>query len=422
MTGSGWRGPVKPVVVLAACLVLLEACGAEQAVDAPSTQEARGDTVVVRNRRPLLPDTVTPVETARYGRFDGPVEYIFSDVLSFAVAPDGDVFVHDRDDGIRRFRRDGTFAGRIARVGKGPSEVGYLLGMDVDDRGRLAAMDLGNGRISIFGLTDGSVSTIRRPPLRPRYGDGSIRFHTDGSLWIGIHPPVPESGGLRHPRAAFLRVEDDGSFPDTVFTPANAASECTTLSDRRHRVGYWEDRREPFVPKATWALGPDGSFAVGCPIRYIFELRPVSGGVLRVEKSSWTPLTMLPDERKGLARQGGMSVLPAERPAYARLILPGDGRTWVWPNQPGELVELDADLAERFGQTHAWRIPWGGAFDVFSESGEWLAVVRLPQEARFSGFPTERSVFIRGDTIWALAQNEFDAQTIVRYEVPGLSD
>jgi hypothetical protein len=112
--------------------------------------------------------------------------------------------------------------------------------------------------------------------------------------------------------------------------------------------------------------------------------------------------------------------VPEELPAYARIIVPGDGRVWVWPSQPPVQEPLSQALAATTGLTHTWVIPWEGSFDVFDERGRWLAVVLLPQGARYSGYPTEPPVVIRGDTLWAVAHDELGIEYVVRYEVEGL--
>ncbi len=131
------------------------------------------------------------------------------------------------------------------------------------------------------------------------------------------------------------------------------------------------------------------------------------------------PIEVTDEER---AFRAAMPVPKADRtlPAYVKLSAPADGRIWVWPTQPNIEVPLEPEVAERFGVTHTWVLPSDGAFDVFSADGRWLAVVKLPEGARYSGFPTEPGVVIRGDTIWAVEQDELDVQTVVRYEVPRL--
>jgi hypothetical protein len=237
---------------------------------------------------------------------------------------------------------------------------------------------------------------------------------------MGMYPAFPASGAIAHPHAAFVGLSMEGAGTDTVWTPADAAAGCTTLSERAFRAGFWEDRRAPFVPKTTWALGPDGTFAVGCPANYALDLHHPSGRVTRIIRE-WQPQAMPDEAREALSSQARLAVLPRHRPAYSRIILPGDGRVWVWPNQPFVKVPLAPELAERFGMSHRWQFSWSGAFDVFAEDGAWLATVRLPSGARFNGFPTEPGVKIRGDTMWAVSVDDLGVQTIVRYEVPELS-
>ena len=183
--------------------------------------------------------------------------------------------------------------------------------------------------------------------------------------------------------------------------------------------GFWHDRREPFVPMVKWALGAEGNVAVGCNATYRFYLERADGSVMRVARAR-APVRVSAEER---AWRAAMPVPEAGEtlPAYVKIRLPGDGRIWVWPTQPNVRDRLPPETAQAFGVSHAWGLPWQGAFDVFQADGRWLAVVALPPRARYSGFPTEPGVVIRGDTLWAVEQDSVDVQTIVRYRVPGLT-
>jgi hypothetical protein len=138
-----------------------------------------------------------------------------------------------------------------------------------------------------------------------------------------------------------------------------------------------------------------------------------------VVSRDWSPLPLSPDAAAFFRATRGE--LPPERPAYARITVPGDGRIWVWPNQP--LVEeiLNPEVRDRAGLITAWRLSTTGSFDVFSETGEWLAVVRLPSDVLYSGYPTTPYVVVRGDTIWAVAQDSLGVQYLGRYQVDGLA-
>lgn len=377
-----------------------------------------GDTLSVLSSTPRIPDTLVPRETARIGMAEGPLEYIFNQIFSFTVTPSGEVLVHDEGEGIRRYDAQGRYLGHLARQGEGPGEVGYALGLTASRTGDVAAYDLGNARITVF-REDGGFRTLRRPDGMPSYNEDVILYHDDGSLWVAISPTYPPEGGIPHPRPVFARVAESGALVDTVFTPGSLGTRCPMLSDRQNRSGFWEDRREPYFPKAKWSSGPDGTLVFGCPAEYRFHVVGQDGSLVRVQRP-WLPLEMAQEEKDLRAKFGLLPELPDQLPAYVRVVVPGDGRIWVWPTQPSMKIPLPPEAQEAVGETHTWLVSWQGSFDVFSDDGEWLAVVRLPEEARYSGFPTEPSVFIRGDTIWAVAQDSMDVQYVARYEVEGL--
>ncbi len=161
-------------------------------------------------------------------------------------------------------------------------------------------------------------------------------------------------------------------------------------------AGFWEDTREPYQPKATWALGPDGVLVVGCPSTYTFDVLAPGGSVTRVARS-WSPVHPT-DEQRDFTRKYGGAALPRDLPAYARIVVPGDGRVWVRPDLPLVHEPLEPEVAERYGIDHTFVLSSEAVFDLFTYDGDWLATVRLPDQARYSGFPTEPSAVFRGDT------------------------
>ena len=386
--------------------------------DPPSVRRYQlADTLVVESLKPLIRDTLYPVEVHRYGMTDGPPEYLFNEIYSFAVDDQGSVFVYDQRDGVRRYAVTGEYEGIVAGRGNGPEEVGSIVAMDASGAGRVGVIDQGNRRFAVFAPGRPSWSRPIGDGM-PQSREGAIQFHDDGSLWAGANVVFPESGGIAHPRAVFLRVDGEAAAPDTVYTPASAAYHCPTLSTIQYARGFWEDNREPFVPKVKWALGPDGTFVVGCPASYHFYIHRTDGEVVRVARAR-APVGVTQEERD-FRERFPMPRAEATLPAYAKLIASGGGRIWVWPSQPGRKEPVHPDVAASFGVTHTWVMSWQGAFDVFTDEGDWLAVVQLPPGARYSGYPTEPNVVIRGDTIWAVEQDALDIQTVVRYEVPGL--
>ncbi|MCJ7628424.1 MAG: hypothetical protein MUO50_08565, partial [Longimicrobiales bacterium] len=236
-------------------------------------------------------------------------------------------------------------------------------------------------------------------------------------LWVKLNPLWPPPGGITHPRPIYSRVQlFDKTLVDTIFTPANASEGCPTLTESPFMEGVWEDRRERWIPKTLWARSPDGTIALGCPATFQFSVTTPTGEVYRISRD-WTPVPEAEKALEAYDRWTDLKNLPTELPAYAQIILPGDGRIWVAPTRPSQPEKVPQDLAERFGFTERWFPGTEGTFDVFASDGHWVAVVRPPGGVEYSGFPTTTGVVIRGDTLWAVAKDSMDVSYLVRCEV-----
>lgn len=264
---------------------------------------------------------------------------------------------------------------------------------------------------------DGESRTIRFPDVRPRYHEDALHYREDGMLVVGVDPAFTSAGLDPTPRLAYLVFAADGSLSDSVFVPPAIWQRCPTRSEHPYRVGFWEDKREPYLPKAVWALAPDATLAVGCPDRYEFQVQRPDGTVFRIGRAGAVTVELTGEQQAFLARWAELPRLPDQRPVYARLILPGDGRIWVWPNQPMEQQAPPAQVQEQTGVTLAWRLSSRGSFDVFEADGRWLGTVPVPPELAYSGFPTEEPVVIRSDTLWAITRDALGVNYVTRYAV-----
>ena len=75
------------------------------------------------------------------------------------------------------------------------------------------------------------------------------------------------------------------------------------------------------------------------------------------------------------------------------------------------------EIQQQSGISEAWQLSSSGAFEVFDVDGTWIGTVPMPQEVSYSGFPTERPVVIRGDTIWAITRDPLGVNYITRFEI-----
>lgn len=386
--------------------------------DGPAAQRSRtviGDTTLVDNRAPMHSEPAQLQLVQRYGSFDDPGPAMLVHAVSIAAGPCGSVLVYDNDEGIKGFDLEGNFSGWVARHGAGPREVGFTRGLAIGSGGMVAAYDLRNRRVLLVDAS-GESRVFRSPPGQPRYHEDGLHFSAAGTLRVGVNPPFTRDGRSPTPRLAYLEFSRDGVVQDSIFVPSRIWDRCPLRSEPRFRRGFYEDTREPYEVKAMWTISPTGTFAVGCPDEFEFDVQRLDGSVIRVR---WPGGDRVPlgREAQEFLLAAGHPRYPELRPAYARLILPADGRVWVWPNRPLFKEPLPPQVRERTGILDAWRLPITGAFEVFDSTGAWVGTAPLPEELQYSGFPTRNPLVIRGDTIWGITYDSMGVTYVSRYTV-----
>ena len=409
------------ILVLPGLLLATLGCGGPHAGDLGYTIEHLGDTIHVHNLTPLYSETAVLEPEVRIGMIEGPDEYLFVGVESLAVGPQGEIYAGgvEADGGIREFSRYGTFERWVARAGPGPMEVRYITSLTVDQEGVLAAREAIARQVKLF-FPDGRFEVFSAMPGRNRVHEDALQYHNDGTLWIGLGPSMALREPVPYPLPIFARIAETRELVDTIFAPERLGERCL-LEDIRYASGVWADIRDPWFPLGKWALGPDGTLALGCPADYTFDVIREGQPVLRISRE-WTPVRTFPGEYEYWSSAPvipgflPLPPFPERRPAYARIILPGDGRVWVWPVHPSQQREEPAHRVATSGRTHYWWPATQGAFDVFREDGRWLGKVQLPEELRYLGY-TPPHLVIRGDTLWARVRDSLDVQYVVRYRL-----
>lgn len=394
----------------AVAVLALSACGG---TDVGPPAAASGDTVVAFSERPRIQEPVELELLTTFGSLAGDEASTIHAVAVHAVGPDGSVYVLDQSTGLKRFNADGTFGDWIARMGAGPPDVRFGKGLAVNASGVVAFWDMGNDRISYFD--SGGVSSVRTGARRIRYTDGALTWVGD-TLWAQAAPMLDPPEAFRGP--LLLRLDDTPSFVDSVAAPARYFEQCPTLSDGRYRQGFWEDKRDLWLPKVRVSIGEDGRRAFGCPADFEFDVVAAGGEVTRIRwKRSRVPI-----EEFEISDVSGPIFGPGEapevKPAYSRIILEPAGRIWVWPNQPGVMTPVREEFIPLAGKSEMYRVPGrDGVFDVFDREGSWLAAVRMPPGLMYSGHATESPIVIRDDTVWAVYRDELDVEYVGKFLV-----
>ena len=408
--------------LIVAILLGLAGCGEQDTAGdpKPSSIERIGDTTVVTTRRPASLDTARLVRIATIGRLDGPEDFLIYRLDAFAVGWRGEVYV--ADGGIRVFSPDGSEVRRIARTGQGPGEVGPVSEMEVDESGRLLAVDIRNRRVAVFDTSGVVLDHWRLPPGRPGYGRSALVPFPGKQTLLQLNPPIDPLGEPEpFPRPIYVRLDSVGMVLDTVFAPARFTEACPLLDDPHFRMSSSPDFREQFFPKVKWTAGRSGEVVIGCPANYeIDRIRP-DGTVLRISHRR-DPVIEPSKVTKSFVEQAETSIRgtgrdwswkgpepPEQKPYYHRLLVGRSGRLWVWPGHP----RVPWQSPELPGKTF-WLEPTTGTFDVFETDGRFLGQVPLPEGVAYRWGPPYEEPFFAGDTVWMVRRDSLDVLHIDR--------
>ena len=89
-----------------------------------SIQDIDGISVVKNPKKPIYSEKIIVFEeNLSIGKSEGPEEYIFTHILSFAADKDGNIFILDmRPFRVKVYDSEGNYLRSIGREGQGPGE------------------------------------------------------------------------------------------------------------------------------------------------------------------------------------------------------------------------------------------------------------------------------------------------------------
>ena len=377
-----------------------------------------GDTTVVRTVSGSAwgaPARLEPELTI--GTFEGAEEYMLGDVAGIAVAPDGSIYVYDRQvPALRKYNSDGEYVQTFGGEGGGPGEYKNSDGgLAVLPDGRVLLRDPGNGRINVYS-PDGEV--LDHWDMRGGFFTSRPLFvDTAGTAYTQIWGSLEDGeryDGLRP-------VNGPGAGTDSLLAPEWDVERATLTfsSDRMQMVSG-----VPFSPRDMWTFSPLGYYVGGVSSRYAVESFLPNGKILRLEREV-EPVPVQPDEKANSReimtarfRQNAPDwkwdgpPIPDTKPAFRDIAAGRDGRLWVQLSDDAERLEGVEEGPTAPGEVPAerWREPV--VWDVFEPDGSYLGQVRAPD-----GLQTYPAPVFDGDAVWAVTVDDLDVEYVTRFRV-----
>jgi hypothetical protein len=381
-----------------------------------------GDTVVVHTTSGgAWPDTAALVSEMRFGVFDGPDEFMFGSVSALAVSPDGEIYVTDTQvPAVRKYSAEGEYLYDLGREGGGPGEYKRPDGgLAVLPDGRVLVRDPGNNRINVYSAEGDDLTSWRLP--------GGLS--TSRRLYVDLHGNAYAmvlselASDVTQWKYGLAKYTPEGVHEDTLLAPTWDYDRPVVVG---RREGSSSSTSVPFNANTSWTFSPLGYFVGGLSDDYHLDLYRLDEPRLRISKD-WTPVSVIPDEaeeqerriRENFTRQfpgwkwNGPGI-PDTKPPYRDILVTDEGRIWVSVSQESRatMTVAEARAEEEVSGRPQMRFAAPDAFDVFEADGTFLGHVRVPEDFRSSPAPT-----VRGDYVWAVARDDLDVISIVRYKI-----
>lgn len=410
-------------------LLALTACGGSDGRGGPTAAEWVGTvstegnvTTVVNESGSVWGGDATLVEEVSIGVEAGDDVYMFGAVRAVAMRGD-EIYVLDQQvPALRVYDMNGRHLRDIGAEGGGPAEFRRPDSMVIGPAGRIYVRDYGNDRITIFAPDGDEVGTL---PLDGGFATSTpLTMTLDGTLYN--YQRIPSDDPEERLRGLVPRSLEDDEIGEPILPP-ELSSQDWSLSARREGMSI--SMNVPFAPGTVWTVAPTGAVVAGYADEYSFEIRYPDGAVTRVVKEAGR-VAVDPDEadwhRRSTTARMRRNVpdwnwngpdIPAQKPAYRRLIPDRSGRIWVVRPGPGARVEGECDdnpAPDSARQDPCWResVSW----EVFDDEGRFLGVVGVPDEIGSPSAP-----YIEDDVFLAPAVDELGTGVVklLRLHLPG---
>ncbi len=369
------------------------------------------------------------VQVQRLDRAEATFPEPFTRVAGLRELSDGRILIADRTERHVSFIDFATGSIRqIGRIGGGPGEYespGGLVALPDDYTLLIDMANLRLTRIAPDGRLEMESWPMMSPTgfIRPSASDtqGRLFYSASGGMRIAVG-----GGGASTPPDSLpiIRWDPATDMTDTVgmfYSPSpinRGGGNISFNSGRSGRISLAGFRQQPFSPRDAWAALPGGGVAVARATTYrmdwyrngvstagpTIEYEPIR--INQAEKEAWADgqanqtATFVAIGGSGGARGGG-ATFQVPRPDLDEIDFPD-----YKPPFPVSGVRATPDgqiWVQRYQRHNEDR----ALFDVFSDRGELVKQVRLPEGRRLVGF---------GDgVLYAVVTDEDDLQWLERY-------
>jgi hypothetical protein len=372
---------------------------------------AAADGIVSRGQ-PSIPVRVGTPDLTIGGEDESRDQYIFQAISGLAFDPAGRMIVTDlKENAVRVFQTNGTFAFQAGRRGAGPGEYSEPIGAAFSRDGLLWVQDESNRRFNAYTLGATSATptlSVRydfdRPMvnrLQPMAFDESGRITGIGSI-IGATPA--DRRGAR-----FTLDRSGGGVRVDTIRPAPADSLGDLQITSQHSEGGKTSTTTHyyfpvFGPEFVFTQSSTGATARAITSRYDIALSDSRGKLLRTIRRDVVGPPLSAREKK-VAQDRIDSFVSMTKSSPSQL-----------PGVPQRKVPIQGMAFDQMNRLWVERSVPDGApreADLYDATGNQIAVMRWPANVRLLGVPT---VAVHASHALGVGTDSLGTQRVVRLQ------
>jgi hypothetical protein len=272
-----------------------------------------GVTVVENPKAPAEKAPILTLETElRLGEDEDRPDYLFGQIRSFAVGPDGRIYVSDdKIKTVKAFDRDGRFIRTIGAAGQGPGEYGRPYDVFVTENSEVIVTDGARRLVHIYGADGRHRESLSLGSIFPMASQRDDR----GNFIVQTMAQWSLEGGGYAGYFEILRLN----------SRLEKLSSLTKIDISNSAKSAEFDRLPLFAGR------PDGGFVFGWTRDYAFKYFDPAGRLIRAMSKKYDPIPVSQADVEAY-KKSNIKIdvpIPKSYPAFRSFFLDEAGRLYV---------------------------------------------------------------------------------------------
>ncbi len=349
------------IIFVLLSLVILDVCKKQSAEWKGTIQEKNGVSVVRNPKEPIYQEEVLIIkEELSIGDDEADEDYMFSEMISFAIDKEGKFYILDRKESkIKVFDCEGKYIRTIGKQGQGPGEMNQPIGIHITPNHELIVEDVLSQKLVFFTFDGKFLKILSTAKV---FGLGDVAVDSQGNM-IARQFAISDKG-----------VNWEVKKYDSDLNPLFSIGAIEISNPLEREIN-------PFRFFLFYKLGKEDDILYGNSEEYEIKILNSEGTLVKRITKKYVPVKITKEDKKKYFNNipsiasafKDRIALPEFYPAYQSFSIDEQGRIFVRTYEKGkEKGEYLIDVFDIEGK-HIAKIPFKGEPKVWK--GEKLYAI-----------------------------------------------